>query len=347
MTDRVIWHIGPRKTGTTYLQNILWANRPRLAEQGAFLPLESVRMHFEAASNGRKGWWTTPETPQRWGRLVREVEAGEGTAIVSTEVFAGNQPHQLERMLADHGDTPVEVVFGVRELARQIPAEWQQTLRARSTTSYDDWLAALRDDRRHPFWRTQDAVALLETWRRLVPLERISVVVVPRSAKDPAELWRRFAAATGLDPEGFDQPPGGVNDSLGIVQAELLRRLNASLGELSVQDYQPLRRQLSSGVLRGVPDARKPVLPAEHRDWVAARAEEMVGGLRASGVRVYGDLGDLAVQLDAPGGQRMSVSDEEVWAEVVRTIRRLSEELNERDTIVTRLRRLRDRNWKQ
>ena len=38
MAERVFLHIGGPKCGTTYLQTVLWSNKPRLAEAGVLRP---------------------------------------------------------------------------------------------------------------------------------------------------------------------------------------------------------------------------------------------------------------------------------------------------------------------
>jgi hypothetical protein len=45
-TQRVFLHVGSPKTGTTYLQGVLWRNREALRRQGLLLPLDSVGDHY-------------------------------------------------------------------------------------------------------------------------------------------------------------------------------------------------------------------------------------------------------------------------------------------------------------
>ncbi len=52
MANRVFLHVGTPKTGTTYLQTVMWANRDKLAEQGLLLPLRRVR-DFSTATRER------------------------------------------------------------------------------------------------------------------------------------------------------------------------------------------------------------------------------------------------------------------------------------------------------
>lgn len=345
MADRVILHIGPRKTGTTYLQTTLWENRDRLAEQGFFLPLESMAEQFEAVSRGRQGWWSNGRHDELWKQLVRQVRKQPGVAVVSTEMFAGLADADLAAVLADLRKVPVEVVLGVRALHRSIPAEWQQWVRARSEVSYAAWLAALREDRAHPFWATQDSALTIRRWTAVgLPADRVRAVVVPSGGGDPGALWHRFCAATGLEPAGFTLPAGAANESLGLVQAELLRRVNERLDPaLTARGYAlNVRRNLTGKVLLGAPGARKPVLPPEDRGWVAERAAELRDALVASGVAVHGDLADLDVPPASPDDDPMTVSEPELLEEALRTILGLLDRTAQRDREVRILRRGKD-----
>jgi hypothetical protein len=50
VAERVFLHVGPPKTGTTYLQEMLWRHRERLEDAGITLPLKSRRAQFRAAA---------------------------------------------------------------------------------------------------------------------------------------------------------------------------------------------------------------------------------------------------------------------------------------------------------
>ena len=59
--------------------------------------------------------------------------------------------------------------------------------------------------------------------------DHLHVVTVPRSPAAPDELWRRFAEACALTDVAVDLDLPRVNESLGAVGAELLRRFNERL----------------------------------------------------------------------------------------------------------------------
>lgn len=236
-TRRVFMHVGSPKTGTTFLQNVLWSQRDLAKEQGLLLPLDRFADHFYASLDIR-GLSTRPEHPPRahgiWQRLVAEANAWPGNVLVSHELFAAATAAQAADALASFGPgSEVHVVLTARDLFRQIPAEWQEHLKHRSTKTLDEFVSDLMADRagKSWFWKVQDFAKVLDRWGRTLPPDRIHVVTVPPAGGDPGVLWTRFAQLLELDPAAFDTTGSRANTSLGAEQAELLRRVNLTLGD--------------------------------------------------------------------------------------------------------------------
>ncbi len=298
---RVFLHVGSPKTGTTFLQNVLWSQRELAAEQGLLLPLERYFDHFLATLDvrdlaGRK------EHPPRavgiWKRLVDEAERWPGTVLVSHELFAAATEEQAARAVASFGpDTDVHVVLTARDLLRQIPAEWQEHVKHRSSRTMDSFVDGIRADHESKtwFWRVQDFASVLERWGAALPADRVHVVTVPPSGSDPEILWRRFAELLGLDPEPFDTTSSRSNTSLGVEQAELLRRVNAELGDrVRLPGPYPavVKNVLAHRVLAartGTPLA----MDLAGTEFAVRRSAEIAERLEGMGVDVVGDLAEL------------------------------------------------------
>jgi hypothetical protein len=298
----VYLHIGPPKTGTTYLQDVLWRNRRRLAEHQVTLPGTRPVDHFRAALDVRGiafGGYEDPRTSGAWPRLAREVLAAPTSAsVVSHEVFAGADEGAVSRVVTDLSGADVHVVYGARDLARQLPAVWQESLKNRRTRPYEAFLQrALRDgaESGQPgFWRAQNVLSTLDRWSGPVPPDRIHVITLPRPGAAPDTLWQRFAAVLGITAQGYDLDVSRSNASLSTVDAEMLRRLNEALpAELPWPDYERLvKRRFNRRADAAQPGERLRV-PAEYRDRVFSLAHETVSGLKESGFDIVGDLDDL------------------------------------------------------
>ena len=90
MSERVLLHVGTPKTGTSYLQDVLFRNRERLLDAGLCYPADRFDDHFLAALDLQRLTWggLEAEAVGAWDRLADRVRRHEGTAIVSHEVFA-------------------------------------------------------------------------------------------------------------------------------------------------------------------------------------------------------------------------------------------------------------------
>jgi hypothetical protein len=302
-SDRAVYvHIGPAKTGTTYLQDVLWRNRSRLARQGLRFPGRGPVAHFHAALDLRGiqfGGHDNPDVAGAWQRLAQAVRDDDTTAAVIThEILAGADEEQVARVGRDLAGRPIHIVYGARDLARQLPAVWQESLKNRRRRSFGTFLeSALRagaeeSPRPRGFWRAQDTVATLERWSSIA--DQVHVVTLPQQGAPPDTLWQRFAQSLGIDPEGFDLDVARSNASLTAHDAELLRRLNLELpDDLLWPDYDRfVKRRFNRAANRGS-DGTRVRVPAHLADNVRARAAATRAALAASGYDIIGDLDDL------------------------------------------------------
>lgn len=302
---RIYLHIGEPKTGTTFLQDALWANRARLAVQGLRLPGYSDRDHSRASRDLR-------ETPRpasdpadpwtgEWDVLAGQALCARERAVISNELLAASSPQQAERAAWSLHAAEVHVVVTVRNFAALLPAEWQEAVKCRGTAGWEAWLDAViaaegaADRRRRSwFWRVHDTLAILDMWSRHIPPDQVHVVTVPH--QDPGSLlWTRFAAAMDIDPGGCDVTRGRRNSSLGYAESEFLRRMNEALpAEMPDWFYaREIKQILAHGVLSDRPHHARLVLPPSHAAWAAEQAEILLAGLRDAKFHIVGDLADL------------------------------------------------------
>jgi hypothetical protein len=317
-------HIGPPKTGTTYLQEVLWRNRESLAESDLTYPGTSRVDHFHAALDLRGiafGGYENPQTVGAWDRLAARAQAARTSQVViSHELLAGADEAQIQRVAEGFPGSQVHVVYCARDLARQLPALWQESLKNRHTRTYGRFLrrALAEDDRpaAGPL-RVQDAVGTLDRWSSWVPRDRIHVVTVPPAGAAADTLWRRFCHVLGISPDGFDLQVGRANQSLGAVDAEMLRQLNGRFPpELPWPAYERIvKARFTRRADAGSPGERLRV-PLKYRDAVLIRAETARSGLAAAGYEVVGDLDDL-IPADDSFGQAARVPAKQVSAAAI------------------------------
>jgi hypothetical protein len=302
MADRVYVHIGLPKTGTSYLQETLWQNRRDLARAGVLVPGESHRVQRFAVWDllGRRlRGVRQPRVPGSWQQLVEAARDWPGRQVmISDDLLVHARPAHVRRVVRSFAPAEVHVVVTVRDLARVICSMWQQELAKGRTWPWSEFVAAVRDPEQGAatagvaFWLRYDLQKVLEVWRTAVPAERVHVVVVPPPGSPPTDLLERFAAATGLDAAGLTPAAGEANTSVGVVETELLRRLNETLrGRLNERQYLHVMRQALKPALRR--RTRPITLPATEHGWVTERSKEIVELLHEEPYDIVGDPDDL------------------------------------------------------
>jgi hypothetical protein len=313
-------HVGLPKTGTSTIQGALDSRVAALRAAGVLYPGSRHRAQRIAAYDllGQRVRGDDADiVPGAFRRLVDEVVAYDGPRVlISDEELGMARPRHVRRVVRLLGADDVHVVVSVRDLARTVVSAWQQNVMGGSTTSWGEFIAAVRDpDAAGPavpdataFWLRHDVLRVLDAWGAMVPLDRIRVVTVPPPGTDGRCLLDRFAEATGLPTDLWDGPqPRRLNVSLGAAEGEVVRRLNAVVGPLLNQEQhrfvveQGLRPRLA------VARSRPLRLPGADLAWAVGEAEGLVEQLRQRAVHVVGDLADLVpdhrVAVDRPFDQ--------------------------------------------
>lgn len=322
MARRVFVHIGLPKTATTYLQTVVWSSRDRLREDGMLLPGRGRFDHLWSSRIVRDD----PRLPKAseehrtaWERLRAEIAAHDGDALVTHEFFAAASAEQARRMAEQLAPAEVHVVITARDLLGLFTASWQESLKNRGTAPMSDYSREVSEDPRDVWnWRTLDLHLVLQRWSEAVVHERIHVLPLDTSAPRD-EIWHRFAGLLGLRTDAYDLSRSFPNESMGVVEAEVLRRVNEHL--VAGKALGPardrgmfIRTYLADERLvprRGEKFWPQPDRVAECR----ARNDAALDYLRAHPVDVVGDLARLEIPAELPPRRTPdSVTDAEVAA---------------------------------
>ena len=319
-SKRIVVHVGLHKTGTTYLQSLLRANRKQLrAEQVHFPGGVDHLVQGLAVSDlmGRRprGAANAAVTGQ-WAMLLDSVRAEDlSTVLLSDERLSLGGAGLARRLFAAFPDREALVVVTARDLGRVLVSAWQEELRNDATHSWADFAGAVRDleHREKPpargFWRRQDLPAILRSWASVVGADRVQVVTVPPPGAGPDELTDRFCRVLGLDPALLSSPAPRTNEGLGVAATEVLRRLNSRLDHrLNERQYDKVVKRMLAPDLAQHSGRERFVLPADELGWVSDEARRQVAAVRAAGYPVEGDLDDLMPRPAA--GRRPDDADE-------------------------------------
>jgi hypothetical protein len=299
VSSKVLLHVGTPKTGTSYLQDVLFRNKRTLAAHDILYPADRFDAHFLAALDLMRLPWggLEVEAVGAWDRLAEQVRDHHGTAIVSHEILATASRAQAGRALESlghGGGTEVHLVLSVRDLVRQIPAEWQENVKHRAVLSYGAFLDQIQDPRRESriatwFWGVQEIPDILDRWGHDLPPEHVHLVTVPPRGGPHQLLWSRFARAFGLDGLELDLEAERANPSLGAAETALLRRINrAANRELPPADYRPLVRELlAHQTLSHRTDTPRLALPPDVHPWTQELTGRWLAEIERRGYDVF------------------------------------------------------------
>ncbi|MEX0427875.1 hypothetical protein AB3X52_09605 [Nocardioides sp. DS6] len=302
MSRRVYVHVGAPKTGTTYLQDRLFLNRVSLAGHGIAYPTGLKGDMFEPALDLIDRPWggMRDEVHGEWDALVRRVKRSSGTVLVSHEILAGARPQQVQRAMRDLRDFEVHVIYTARDIARQLPAEWQEQVKHNGRNGFRRYLRQVRKaQQNHPnrwFWRVQGLPDVLTRWGCNLPPERVHLITVPQPGAPKETLWLRFCEVVGIDPAWAPEEAERHNPSLGGAETTLLRRLNAVLldEDFGGDDYRTIVREvIAHRTLAQRTDMTRVTLPPGEYDWVEQVAESWIEWAQGAKVHVVGDLDEL------------------------------------------------------
>lgn len=295
-------HVGPPKTGTTFLQSMLDTHRDALRSDGILYPRFQGNGRFMAALDARdqhthRG--TTHDAGGSWQRFVDRTRDFNGKVAFSHELLSaprdGKPPTALRALEAYE----THLVLTARDPGRQLPSCWQQGLRHATTTTFRDYLASIRPDGTSTVGRRfegQQLDRLLDVWGAHLPADHIHIVVVPPRGSDPSAFWSRFCALLDVDADHYPVPDSvRPNPSLSVAQIEQLRRVSVVAQQrLSRSESRRLIRQVYvRQILPYTSAGQKPMLPRYAAETAHGIAETWIRAINKHGVDVVGNVEDL------------------------------------------------------
>jgi len=226
MSRRIILHIGPPKTGTSSLQEILFAAQETLMEQGVAYPTlgRHNRMPRAAGHHGLPAVIQAGASlPMPFLEWIGELPAGH-SVVLSSEDFASLEPEQVAHLAAQLPGAEVEVVYYARRWDRLLPSVWQELVKHGSGRSYPVYLNQQTAAPRASAYLNYARV--LDRWAAAFGHKAIRLFSFDNAVAEAGDVVSHFCKAVL---GGIALPPqsnASCNRSMAPVETEVLRMLN-------------------------------------------------------------------------------------------------------------------------
>lgn len=232
-----ILHIGRHKAGTTALQNALYRNADKLADQGFCYPelypgMGRIAQHgISEMFQRRRTEDVLNESIAATVSLTKRLEQQRfDQLILSSENFQNTRPEQISLVFNPLRTT---VVVYIREQYAYAQSSYSQAVHARNTTdSFEQYLRHFKVNYNQ----------FLRNWiERFAPRELI-VRIYARDALVEEDIVEDFCESVGISTRDFDMHNDRTNPSIGGPLLAFKREINAlpiSLEDLRLA-YAPL-----------------------------------------------------------------------------------------------------------
>ena len=310
-----LFHVGIPKSGTTSLQMAASNGRETLRKHGVLYPGTKLNQRDAVLGFMERRWgWTSEGIPPReaWDELMAEIEADTERRVLFGHEFAAESDADTARRFVEAIGERRHIIITLRSPGGILPSAWQQYIKAGVPIAFDDWLGAVLADPpdrsvTKGFHDRNDQAGVVRRWAEAAGSDHVTVVVLDKAR--PELLFDTFEQLLEL-PSGTlaAQELGGFasNRGLTVPEAELFLALNRVLRPHHVE-WDDFQRMVRNGAARRILDLRdadeeRPQLPG----WAVKRASEIgssyAEAIAATGVRVVGDLDQLAEEVPARPG---------------------------------------------
>ncbi|MGE4045212.1 MAG: hypothetical protein AB7F35_10180, partial [Acetobacteraceae bacterium] len=219
---RYVLHVGPHKTGSTYLQTAVTRLRLKLLERGIAYPESWGSIHGQYPLVERMRAGTDDKLRAEFAALNR---SDLNVVLLSSEIFSTLPDERLQALHELMEGNPVTVVFYCRRWAEVLPSAWRESVKHREMLTFPEYLTryVLNPDISPVVNHAID----LSRYARIFGPKSLRLVSYNHLASAGGDLFGHFCR-TFLD---WPDPPkvevGRVNQSLSLVDSETLRALNA------------------------------------------------------------------------------------------------------------------------
>lgn len=221
MTQFIV-HVGPHKTGTTYLQECFVQNRARLAERGIHYPVTWGPITHHALYEALR----TIPNPKLETQFAALHAARHATVLLSAEGLGGLPEPSVAYFRALVGDgNPLRCIYYVRAWSELLPSHWRELVKSGETGTLPEYLYKRLHNPVVSFF-VNFGVGL-RNWVTHFGPDAIGLVSYNRLVDLKVDLFKHFAEQFLDWPDPPDPPLAAANVSPGMADIEAIRAIAA------------------------------------------------------------------------------------------------------------------------
>lgn len=323
MPKKVFIHVGFHKTGTTAIQESLFANSEAIKVLGTtYVRTGKKAAHRAAWALSGKTWGWKDRGGEKtsiseWRKLLWKIKLRKSQVIVSSEFFSELSDEHLSKLAVDLKGMDVHIIFTIRPFSKMLSSSYQQYLKYGLKASYEEWLqdifAVPNKSKLSPsFWKRHNHAKVIDRWQRTFGSQNIHLIVVDENAPD--HLYRSFEEVLKLPRQTLTAVnSAGSNRSLSHAEISLLLAINRAFPVSSNwPDYELFIRH---GAIRFLTDEielseldERLLTPQWALDISNEFSKKNVTEIESLNLRIYGDLQKLSTS-DVAVGQNSEISE--------------------------------------
>jgi hypothetical protein len=301
---KLLLHVGPHKTASTYVQSNLVHNRDVLGARDVCYPRSLVVSpgHHAVVTHLTNGQ-TAP-----FDALLEEV-APYGTVVLSSENFTRLEPARIETLLGLFEGYEAHVLFYWRDIHELWPSHWQETIKQGGHENWPEYLIKAMGFTEEIFARHLRPHIVLDRWINALGRDRVHVFPYACIGSDPLGALVPVCELTSVDPAALTAFEQERNTSYPPERIEAIRVLNGRATLAGRRPGTEIRRRYvrkAEGLEASDAFARlRAHFEAHARRSVLRRTEPYIDQLSARILTAYADL--LMRPVPAPGPDDVKV----------------------------------------
>lgn len=223
-TPTLFVHVGPHKTGTTYLQHRLVTDRDLLASEAGLLYPRTAQDYLWGHHSLREAFTSPAEHARQLALLVEELE-GWNAGLISSERLSRLSESGFDSLRRAFPDHRIVVLAYLRVRSELVVSYWAETVKHGARISLPRFVAQLLDDpMASPILNQR---MLLDTLSNVFGREDLRVLLYRRDVELYEELLRTVVGSTAFLARSEGKPEI-VNPTLSLHDTECIRLLSSA-----------------------------------------------------------------------------------------------------------------------